>query len=223
MKQKVLVIEDDVQLNIVISEFFKIKGFEVFNAYDGIEAINLIDTIKKFDISLFVIDINLPTYSGLDILQYIREENCNVPIIIITASLDIENLANAFDKGCSEYIKKPFHIKELEVRVKHLLKNETNNIYFSSDFLYDTMAKDFYFKNEKIVLRNKEKRLIDILIQNINKLVPNEIVFDYVWDGENRETYPIRQLLADVRKKLPLDIIKTIVKQGYIIEVKNEK
>ena len=74
-----------------------------------------------------------------------------------------------------------------------------------------------------IDLRFKEQRLIEILLQNANKLVPAEIIYDYVWEGEIRELYPLRQLLRDIRKKLPMDIITTKVKQGYIIKTKQYK
>lgn len=223
MKKKVLIIEDDVQLNIVLCEFFKISGYEVISVYDGIKAIDVIDTLRIDNINLYVIDINLPSYSGIDVLKYIRESNTTIPVIVITASLEIENFTNAFEAGCSEYIKKPFHIKELEVRVNNLLQNNTNKIVFSKDFYYYYEDQNFYYKEEKIYLRKKEKKLISILIQNINKLVPLEIIYEYVWDYETKESYPIRQLLADLRKKLPIDIIKTVIKQGYIIERPHEK
>lgn len=223
MTKNVLVVEDDIQLNIVISGFFKIKGYNVFNAYDGIEAVEKIDKLKKLEISLYVIDINLPSYNGIDIIKYIREGSSTTPIVIITASLEIENFTDAFNAGCNEYIKKPFHIKELEVRVDKLLKLSSNKIHFSENLYYDYESKYFYFKDEKIELRNKEKKLVNILIQNINKLVPLDVIYEYVWEDEDKDTYPIRQLLADLRKRIPEDIIKTVIKQGYIIEVKNEK
>ena len=143
------------------------------------------------------------------------------PIIIITASLEIQNLTDAFDFGCSEYIKKPFHIKELEVRVNKLLNKDSKMIYFSEDFYYDEENKFFTFKKEVIDLRFKEQRLIEILLQNVDNLVPTEIIYDYVWEGDIKETYPLRQLVRDIRKKLPIDIITTKAKQGYIIKTKN--
>ncbi|MDC0933758.1 winged helix-turn-helix domain-containing protein, partial [Arcobacteraceae bacterium] len=131
-----------------------------------------------------------------------------------------QNLTDAFDFGCSEYIKKPFHIKELEVRINKLFNNESKMINFSEDFSYDEENKIFIYKEEIIDLRFKEQRLVEILLQNANKLVPTDIIYDYVWEGEVREVYPLRQLLADIRKKLPMEIITTKVKQGYIIKTK---
>ncbi|GGD38792.1 two-component response regulator [Malaciobacter pacificus] len=218
MDFNVLVIEDDVQLNFVISEYFKMKSYNTISIHDGIEAIDEIDKITNRDINLYVIDINLPSLNGIDILKYIREKDSTTPIIIITASLEIENFIKAFEYGCSEYIKKPFHIKELEVRVNKLLNNNISTIQFDDDLYYNFNTKSFFYKENEIELRNKEKRLVEVLLQNINKIVPVEIIYDYVWEGEEKDSFPLRQLLADVRKKLPYDIIKTKIKQGYIIE-----
>jgi DNA-binding response OmpR family regulator len=218
MSLNVVIIEDDIQLNLVLSEYFTLKDFETICIYDGMNAIELIESSTPHKVALYIIDINLPSYNGLDIVKFIRKTDIETPIIIITASLEIKNLTDAFDFGCSEYIKKPFHIKELEVRVNKLLNIDGKMIHFSENFYYDEENKSFLFKDEIINLRFKEQRLIEILLQNADKLVPTEIIYDYVWEGEAREIYPLRQLLTDIRKKLPMDIITTKVKQGYIIK-----
>ncbi len=223
MSLNVVVIEDDIQLNLVLSEYFTFKSFEVTSIYDGMKAIDFIEITSPHKIDLYIVDINLPSYNGLDIVKYIRKTDIHTPIIIVTASLEIQNLTDAFDFGCSEYIKKPFHIKELEIRVNKLLNKTSKVIHFSDDFYYDEENKSFSYKKETIELRFKEQRLIEILFQNADKLVPTEIIHDYVWEGEVREVYPLRQLLTDLRKKLPMDIITTKVKQGYLIQTKNYK
>lgn len=220
MSLNVVIIEDDIQLNLVLSEYFTMKDFKTICIHDGMEAMEFIETASPHKINLYIIDINLPSYSGLDIVKYIRKIDIQTPIIMVTASLEIQNLTDAFDFGCSEYIKKPFHIKELEIRVNKLMQKDIKVIHFSDDFYYNEDNKSFVYKNEIIELRLKEQRLIEILFQNANKLVSTEIIHDYVWEGEIREIYPLRQLLTDVRKKLPIDIITTKVKQGYIIKTK---
>lgn len=221
MSLNVVIIEDDIQLNLVLSEYFTLKKFKTICIYDGMSAVEFIETSTPNKVALYIIDINLPSYNGLEIVKFIRKTDIKTPIIIVTASLEIQNLTDAFDFGCSEYIKKPFHVKELEVRVNKLFNKNSKIIHFSDDFYYDEDNKYFLFKKEIIDLRFKEQRLIEILLQNMNKLVPTEIIYDYVWEGEIREIYPLRQLLTDVRKKLPVDIITTKVKQGYIIKTKN--
>ena len=214
--KNIIIIEDDIQLNLVITEYFKIRGCTPKSIYNGADAIDEID--KCSNSSLYIIDINLPSHNGIELLKYIRKTDIDTPIIIITASLEVQNFIEAFDSGCNEYIKKPFHIKELAIRANRLFEIGENNLVFCCHFNYNYNSKSLYYKNEEINLRNKEKRFIEILIENLNKVVPLEIMCDYVWEGEIREVYPIRQLLAEIRKKLPVNIIKTKTKQGYIIE-----
>ncbi len=216
ISMKVLLIEDDVQLNIAISEFFRIKAFDTVSVKDGLDAIEHIDN-GYFD--LFIIDINIPRISGLDLLKHIRKTDLNTPIIIITASLEIQNFSMAFENGCSEYIKKPFHLKELDIRINNLLAlNKPEIITLNDELTYDLEKEAFYYQNKPIKFRYKEKRFCALLMRHINTVVPNALIYDYVWEGEIKETYPLRQLLVELRKKLPFDIIKTKIREGYIIE-----
>ncbi len=212
----VLIIEDDVQLSIAISRFCEIKKFDTICVKDGLDAIDQIDN-GNFD--LYIIDINIPRINGLDLLKHIRKTDLNTPIIIITASLEIQNFSTAFENGCSEYIKKPFHLKELDIRISNLLAiNKPEIITLNDELTYDLSREEFYYQNRPIKFRYKEKRFCALLMKHINTVVPNALIHDYVWEGEIKETYPLRQLLVELRKKLPFNIIQTKIREGYIIE-----
>lgn len=213
---KVLIIEDDVQLNIAISEFFKIRMFDIVSLRDGLEAISKIDNLL-FD--LYVIDINIPHINGLDLVKHIRKTDIHTPIVIITASLEIRNFSTAFTYGCNEYIKKPFHLKELDIRINNLLAlNKPHTITVADGLVYNLSTEEFRYKDNPINLRYKEKRFCTLMIKYIDTIVPNDMIHDYVWEGEVRETYPLRQLLVELRKKLPFNIIQTKIREGYMIE-----
>lgn len=213
---KVLIIEDDVPLNIAISEFCKIKTFDVVNIRDGLEAIGQIDN-GHFD--LFIIDINIPHINGLDLIKHIRKTDLHVPIIIITASLEITNFISAFENGCNEYIKKPFHLKELDIRINKLFSlDEPKTVQVIDELYYNFDAEEFLYKNQPIKLRWKKKRFCALLMKNANSIVSNERIYDYVWEGEVKDSYPLRQLLGELRKILPFNIIQTKVREGYMIE-----
>lgn len=154
---KVLIVEDDTQLNIAISKYFQKNNFNTVSVKCGLEAVKYIDN-DGFD--LYVIDINITNVNGLDIVSHIRNTDLKTPIIIITASLEIQNLTTAYENGCSEYIKKPFHLKELEVRVNRLIDMNTSSkiIQFENDFYYNQNTNQFFYKNQPIELRYKEKR-----------------------------------------------------------------
>jgi DNA-binding response OmpR family regulator len=212
----VLIIEDDTQLNAAISEFCTLKAFNVVSVKDGLKAIDKIDN-ETFD--LYIIDINIPHVNGLELLRHIRKTNLDTPTIIITASLEIQNFATAFENGCSEYIKKPFHLKELDIRIDNLFASKTPvKITFNDEFYYVLHKEEFFYKNKPIRLRYKEKRFCAILMKHVNTIVSNDMIYDYVWEGEIKESYPLRQLLGELRKKLPYDIIQTKIREGYMIE-----
>lgn len=214
----VLIIEDDIQLNIAISELFRIKGIDPTSVKDGLTALELIEN-EPFD--LYIIDINIPNITGLELLQHIRKTDLDTPIIIITASLEIENMMTAFENGCSEYVKKPFHVKELDIRINHLISlNRQETILVRKDLRYHFNSETFFYHNKPLHLRHKEKRFCAIMMKHINTIVPSEKICDYVWEGEIKEYYPLRQLLTDLRKKLPYNIIETKIRAGYIIETK---
>lgn len=212
---KVLIIEDDIPLNTAITEFFNLKAFNCISVTDGLQAIQHIDS-DTFD--LYIIDINIPEINGLDLLQHIRKTDIHTPIIIITASLEIENFSTAFKNGCSEYIKKPFHLKELDIRVNNLLSMpKTNTIILTKEFHYTLDSEAFVYQGDIISLRYKEKRFCTLMLKNINNYISFETIYDYVWEGEIKENYPLRQLVAELRKKLPIDMIHTKMKVGYKI------
>ena len=132
--------------------------------------------------------------------------------------MEINNLTAAYDNGCNEYLKKPFHLKELEVRINKLINVQLNSIQFSKDFYYCQKSRNFIVQEKTLDLRKKEKRFLSILVENIGQIVSSQEIIDYVWENEIKETYPIRQLVNGIRNKLPLNIIKTHIGIGYKIE-----
>lgn len=218
---KILIIEDDIQLNTTITNFLRYKGCQTTSVEDGEEALEYID--KNF-YDLYIIDINIPKVSGLEVLKYIRQKDLITPVIIITASLELVNLKTAYKNGCDEYIKKPFYLEELEIKIDKICvsnyKNEIINI--SDNISYDTSLEELIINGEVKRLRKKEKRLLTILLQNINKTVPTQTLENYIWENEIKESYPLRQLVNDLRKYFDNGekFIFSEIGVGYRIETK---
>ncbi len=198
---KVLIIEDDIQLNTTVSDFLRDNGYKVASRYDGDDSIKEIDS-TEYD--LYIIDINIPNINGLDLVKYIRQKDLYAPIIMITASIYLENFKTAFGSGCNEYIKKPFYLEELQIRINNLLnkQNETNIIRISDGISYDTEYEELKINGAVIKLRKKERRLLTLLLLNINRTVTFEKIENYVWENQIRDEYPLRQLIFDLRKKI---------------------
>ncbi|MEA2018381.1 MAG: response regulator transcription factor [Campylobacterota bacterium] len=213
---KILIIEDDKIFSNEIAEFCSKNQNTIEAVYDGISAIEKIDN-NIFD--MYIIDINLPSMNGLDIVKYIRSTDIDTPILVITNSHELEDIQKAYKYGCNEYMKKPFFLEELEIRVKNIInKQKDKQITFANDFYHNLDENSFYHKDELIELRYKEKRFCYLLIKNIGKVVKSSSIYDYVWENEIKDVYPLRQLVAELRKKLPINIIITKPKEGYLIE-----
>ncbi len=155
----ILLIEDDITLNGTITDYLRFKGNDIVSLDDGNKAI---DTIDEIDFDLYIIDINIPNISGLEIVKYIRQKETKIPIIIITASMELENFKIAYQNGCDEYIKKPFYLEELEIRIDKLLSKKSQKdslIQISDNITFDMEYEELNIYGEIKRLRKKEKRL----------------------------------------------------------------
>ncbi len=219
----ILLIEDDLTLNELITDYLKLNGNSVVSLEDGM---NAIDTINKTNFDLYIIDINIPHINGLEIVKYIRQKDLSTPIIMITASMELENFKTAYKNGCDDYIKKPFYLEELKIRIDKLLSKKSNGnslIKISDTITYDTEYEELSVRGEVKRLRKKERLLLNILLKNVNKLVTNEIIENYVWENEIKELYPLRQLVNDLRKHFDNGekFIFAERGMGYKFEIKN--
>ena len=116
---KILLVEDDIMLNEMITEYITSTGHAIKSVKTGNESLEILDK-EKFD--LLILDINLPDINGFSILEKMHEQKRMIPTIYISALIDIEDISRAFDLGCFDYLKKPFHLKELTLRINKILK-----------------------------------------------------------------------------------------------------
>ncbi len=214
---KILLVEDDIPLSTTIASYLQFLGYEIIVSFDGEGALEHID---KASFDIFIIDLNIPNIDGLELVRYIRNYNAHSPIIIITASLEVTNFIQAFELGCSEYIKKPFFLEELEIRITKLLQLSPNILKINNKVSFDLKHQELIIDNTIVHLRKKERRLLTILIQNLNHTVPTPTIEEYVWENEIKESYPLRQLVSDLRKKLQNSDIRIVTdaKIGYRLE-----
>jgi DNA-binding response OmpR family regulator len=224
---KILLVEDDKQLGRALKKTLNAKGYEVNHIEDGEDAFNDI-LIHEYDV--FLLDINLPKIDGIKLIKLIRHKNQNAIIIMITASAEIEDMEKAYGEdhdGCDEYIKKPFHSEELLLRINHWIKvkqdqcEDNNNhkvIVDNMEFYFETL--DLYIDGILANLRKKEKRLLAILLKNLGKTVSKEEIINYVWENEKKKNYPLRQLISELKNKLPKEYITSVVGIGYRFDKK---
>lgn len=195
----ILLLEDDIPLNTTITNFLKTLDYCVYSFFDGLETIKKLENMA-FD--LYIIDINIPNINGLDIIKYLRQKDIDSPIVMITASVELENFKIAFENGCSEYIRKPFFLDELKIRINNLLDKKDEIIHITKKTSYNLKHRELIINNIRIYLRKKEDRLLYILLKSKNHTVSINNLESYIWENEIKETYPLRQLVNELRKKL---------------------
>lgn len=220
---KILLIEDDSILNDTIADYLRLKGNAVINLDDGADAIN---TIDQSDFELYIIDINIPHVNGLEIVKYIRNKDIDTPIIMITASMELESVKSAYQNGCDEYIKKPFYLDELNIRIDKLVgksQNKSTLIKISDAISYDSEYEELNVNGIVKRLRKKEKRLLELFLNNQNKTLTTEKIENYVWENEIKDSYPLRQLITDLRKHFDNGENFIVANRGigYKFEIKN--
>jgi two-component system OmpR family response regulator len=220
---KILLIEDDSILNETIANYLKLKGNEVIALEDGTDAINVID---KSNFDLYIIDINIPYINGLEIVKYIRNKDIATPIIMITASMEFESFKLAYKNGCDDYIKKPFYLEELNIRIGKLIsKSDDKNtlVKISDTITYNSEYEELSVNGIVKRLRKKEKRLLNLFLNNINKTLTTEKIENYVWENEIKDSYPLRQLVNELRKHFDNgeNFIFAYRGIGYKFEIKN--
>ncbi len=210
----VLLVEDSLQMMKIIKRILEDNDFLVTFVDDGSKALEL---IKKNDYDFYLIDINIPGIDGLELVKFIREEKQEGNILMVTAAAEGYYFEKAYEYGCDDYIKKPFHAAELEVRIKHLLEKKKSIKFDDYEFVFES---DDLFKNRHpINLRKKEKKLLHLLLKNVNFTVSNDKIIKYVWGNDIKKAPPVRQLVNELRKKFDKDYIKTVVGVGYRFEV----
>ncbi len=215
---KVLLLEDEYSLRISVEEFLSDIGYEVDGYMDGAEAYNAVYD-KSYDILL--LDVNVPSMSGFEFLGKLREDDIKIPAIFLTSMREMEDLKEGYKCGCCDYIRKPFDLEELELRIDQALASHLQNdgsiVELDSGIVYDLKKSKLTQDSKEIVLRKTEKELLEVLIKNKNSIVSTQMFQDEVW-GEYVEPATIRVQLNNLKKKLPDSIIQNRRGLGYIIE-----
>ena len=208
---KILLLEDNHRLNNSIVKRLELKGYTVNAFEDGLEAIH--NAYDGYD--CFILDINVPSLDGINILKEIRESNKNVPILIISSNIDLDTIKDAYGFGCDDYLKKPFFIDELEVKIEKLCRLDQKLIKLDENYTYNIETRELFKENEPIKLTKKETLLLHLGISSRNKTISFEQISDYVWEGDITTTDSIRTLMMRLRKKIPKEWIETLIDFGY--------
>ena len=215
---KILLLEDDANLNETITEFLEEQGYEVVSVYDGYEAQ---ERLYESTYDLLLLDVNTPGINGFDLLRESREEGVVAPAIYITSMDSVDDLEKGFNSGCDDYIRKPFALKELHIRIDTLLKRgfyhkHKELIDISKGIAYDIKNSELLIDGESIYLGHKESKLLKLFLKREGEVIAHEYLYEHLWDyDENPSDTALRTYIKNLRKIIGKERIVSIKKQGY--------
>ena len=219
---RLLIIEDEKKLCDTIAKSLHASGYETDVCYDGNEALEMVYS-EEYD--LIVLDLNLPGTDGMEILRQLREYNEETRVLILSARSQIADKVRGLDAGANDYMEKPFHLQELEARIRSLTRRRfiQNDICLECEGIrFDTRERTAYVGGEKITLTRKGNGILEYLLLNQGRPVSQEELIEHVWDANvDSLTSSIRVHMSSLRKKLKAalgyDPIVNKIGEGYRI------
>jgi len=217
MHHNILLLEDDLQLSDTVKQFLTINGYEVWCAYDGMQAEEI---VYEKAIDLMLLDVKVPHLNGFDFLKKIRSQKKDIPAIFITSLNSVEDVEKGFGLGCEDYIRKPFALKELLVRVDSLLRRSYGSfeekVEIDENYTFDLKELQLYNDKEKVALKTKELKLLALFLRHPNELLEYEKIYEALWEYvEDPSTGALRTYIKTLRALIGKERIETVKNIGY--------
>lgn len=224
---RILVVEDEQDLNRVITKHLIKRGYSVDSAYDGKEALDFL-RVSSYD--LILADLMMPKMDGYTMIETLRKEGITTPVLILTAKDATEDKVLGLDLGADDYVVKPFETEELLARVRALMRRHygsSDNLLQVGDLKLDLAELSVSRAGKTIDLTGKEYEILEYLMHNKGKVVTRQQLQDHVWDF-SYEGYSntIDVLIKNIRKKIDLGNSKPLIHTkrglGYVIREPEE-
>ena len=226
---RILVIEDEKNLNDIIVKRLKVEHYGVDACYDGAEGL---DYILATEYDAIILDVMLPKINGFDILKKIREKKIKTPVLLLTAKDSVEDRVRGLDLGADDYLLKPFAFDELLARIRVLLRKASNtetanNIFSIANLTVDVTSRTVKRDNTPIKLSTREFTILEYMIRNKGKILSRDTIEQHIWNydyegGTNVIDVYIRYLRKKIDDGYEPKLIHTIRGIGYVLKVENE-
>ena len=219
---KLLIIEDEKDLNYAMTKALRKAGYAVESAYDGEEGL---DMVRQQVFDLVLLDLNLPKVDGIEVLRRIRENDLCLKVIIVSARSAIDDRIEGLDLGANDYVIKPFDFKELEARIRTALRmnwQSSPTLLVIGDISLNTNTKEVKVADKIVDLTSKELGILEYLMVNRGRLISNHELFTHVWEGRVDNyafTDTLKYHIHTLKRKLSHDTGKEYImnkrNQGY--------
>ncbi|WP_369407673.1 response regulator transcription factor [Sulfurospirillum tamanense] len=215
---RLLLLEDDMNLSQTLCEFLEDEGFEVVCVYEG-EAAQEALYEKQFD--LLLLDVNVPNINGFALLKEARKAAVATPAIFITSRDGLADVESGFASGCDDYIRKPFALKELLLRVRSLLRREFGHVgsavvALGEEVAFDTVGNALHVKGQTHPLGRKEAQLLAYFLKRRGEVLSHEALQEALWSYEETPSETaLRTYIKNLRKLIGKEKIVSFKKLGY--------
>lgn len=216
---QILLVEDDETLSELISEYLSEQGYDVTVRTDAKAAL---DTAYERNFDILILDVKLPKGDGFSLLRELRRLGDDTPAIFTTSLNALQDLEIGYKSGCDDYLKKPYELKELLLRIQILLKRKFSHvndefIELNGGYKFYPSSKTLRQNGQIINLSNKESELLALFLENKNALLSKETIFEKIWNyGEEPSELSLRVYVKNLRRILGKDAIINRRGDGYI-------
>ena len=219
----ILIVEDERALCDTIVRSLRRLAYSVDFCYNGNKALELIE-VERYD--LILLDLNLPGADGMTVLRTLRETDHETRVLILSARSEVTDKVDGLDAGANDYLAKPFHLAELEARIRSLTRRQFTQhdvVLSCGDLAFDTKARTASVAGQALTLTRKETGILEYLLLNKGRPVSQEELIDHVWDNSvDNFSNSIRVHISALRKKLRTalgyDPVRNRIGEGYLIE-----
>ncbi len=215
---KILLLEDDLMLNSAIKKYLETTGHIIDSFRDGESAFNALEE-QSFD--LLILDINVPRLDGLSLLEKLYATKIQTPAIFISALIDIEEISRAFELGCYDYLKKPFHLKELALRIDKMLKihkTPQEHTRLSEGYSFNVKSNELLLYNNVQIIPKRQLEIVALLAKNCGNVVNYDLFREFVWRSDEIDNSTIITEVNRLKSSLKEDFILNVRSVGYIVK-----
>ena len=220
---KILLAEDEVDLNNVVTRYLKKNGYSVDSVLDGEEAL---DYLEYSEYDLVILDIMMPKVDGFEVIKKLRNKGNHTSVLMLTARDSADDKVKGLDLGADDYIVKPFDFNELMARIRAVVRRKygnSSNKLVIGDLILDTSEKSVIRAGKQIELTGKEYEVLEYLMQSKNRILSRDQIKEHVWDFDYEgDSNIIDVLIKNIRKKIDIEDGKQIIYTkrglGYVIK-----
>ena len=220
---KILLAEDEVDLNNVVTRYLKKNGYSVDSVLDGAEAL---DYLEYGEYDLVILDIMMPKVDGFEVIKKLRNKGNHTSVLMLTARDSADDKVKGLDLGADDYIVQPFDFNELLARIRAVVRRKygnSSNKLVIGDLILDTSKKSVTRAGKQIELTGKEYEVLEYLMQSKNRILSREQIKEHVWDFDYEgDSNIIDVLIKNIRKKIDVEDGKQIIYTkrglGYVIK-----